>query len=581
MGSCSVISAESKHADSRSFLLVCAGLVLLVAVVYWRVSGFPFMGIDDIVYVVENPNIREGLTTRTFLWAFAPTYQVANWHPLTWLSLLLDYQISGLDPGAFHFTNLVLHAAAVLLLFVALHKMTGFVWRSAFVAALFAIHPVRVESVAWISERKDCLSAPFWMLTILLYVRFARKPTRGSYALVLVVFALGLMAKQMLVTLPLVLLMLDYWPLGRIAPTNENATSAKTLRRLVIEKVPMLVMSVAAGVMAVWAQTVGGSIRGIQEYPLGVRAANAPVSYLVHLGKAVWPKDLAVFYPHPGTTLPVWQVVGSAVALVCITALAVAVRKKRPYVLVGWLWYLVTLFPMIGMMQSGTQALCDHHTYIPVIGVFIAIAWVVPEVFARGSVAAHAAVSAAAVIIVAALAVAAYVQVGYWRDDVTLFSRAIKAVSRNYYAEDALGVALDRLGRTDEAIRHYNEALRIRPEYFNAHYNLASLLTKQGKSDEALPHLQAAVRIEPRDSKARTDLGKLLIEKGRLPEAERQLRIAIRLQPTNHLAHNNLGAVFMRQGRVEEGIRHFERAVELDPGNPSYWTNLENARAYQ
>lgn len=587
-------ASKSRRADRR-VPAICVALALLTAAVYWQVTDFGFLSMDDTEYVTLNPKLENGLTVDSVIWAFKPTYKVANWHPVTWLSLLLDYSLNGLDPSGYHLTNLILHVVSALLLFAGLNRMTGALWRSAFVAALFALHPLQVESVAWVSERKDVLSGLFWMLTLVLYVRYARGPSRSRYALVLIVFALGLMAKQMLVTLPLVLLLLDYWPLRRIGPASSGRSPDRPdggrvgIRPLLIEKTPMLVMSAAAGAGAMWAQTAGRSIRGLEDFPLGVRAANALVSYLGHLIKIVWPTDLAAFYPHPGATLPEWQVVGSALALVCVTGLAVALAKRWPYVLVGWLWYLVTLLPMIGLMQSGEQAMCDHHTYIPLVGVFVATAWGVPDLIHRLLGGRNAglltlgriATACAAVAVLALLTALTYRQASYWRNDRALFEHAIRVTRGNYVAERALGDALARLGEDGEAKKHYRAAIRAKPEYADAHYNLAHLLLSQGRLKEAESELRSAVRLTPDAARVHTDLGAVLVMRGDFDGAETQFRTAIRLQPEDHKAESNLANILIRRGRIDEAITHLERAVQLAPDHTDYLSNLERAKELQ
>ena len=555
------------HRRDPSVYAVCAVLVLLTIAVFWQAVNFPFINLDDPRYVSENPVISQGLSAGSIAWALRPSYEVGNWHPITWLSLLLDHSLSGLDAGAFHLTNIILHAIAAILLFVVLNRTTRAIWRSAFVAVLFAIHPLHVESVAWVSERKDVLSGVFWMLTILAYAHWTAKPTIARYLLVVVSFALGLMAKAMLVSLPLVLMLLDYWPLAR-------SRGGLSPYRPVTEKLPLFVLSAASCVVTMVVQARGGAMESPESYGLGVRLANAAVSSGAYLWKMIWPANLAVVYPHPGTSLPVWQVAATAAVLVIVTLLVWALRVRRPYLLVGWLWYLITLVPVIGLVQVGVQGMADRYTYIPLIGVFIMIAWVVPDLVRH-----RLAVAAAAAAAVAALSFTAWKQVSYWRSDLSLFGRALEVTEDNYVAEHCLGVALAEIGEPGEAERHYRAALRLDPRYVNAHVNLAAILMSEGRSDEALPHLLAAVKCQPDHPFAHTNLGSILAEQNRLPEAERRFKRAIEVNPEDDVAHDYLGIVLARQGKIEEALEHFSEAVRLQPGNESYWNNYNRARA--
>ena len=413
-------------ASRRQVGVICVALVLLTLVVFWQTLDFSFVDLDDRAFVGSNPYVQQGLNWGSIRWALTSATS-GNWQPAVWLSYMLDYQVNGLDPQVFHLTNVALHVANTLLLFGILLSLTGLPWRSAFVAALFAIHPLHVESVAWVAERKDVLSTLFWLLTIWAYVRYVRGQNTARYIVVIAVFALGLMAKPMLVSLPIVLLLMDFWPLRRMA-------GKVRLRNLIIEKLPMLVLAAFSCGLTMWAQATGGAVQSLNDYPVGVRLANAGVAYVGYLAKMVWPRGLAVFYPHPGNTLPTWQVAGSYALLTALTALALLWARRRPYLLVGWLWYVISLIPVIGIVQVGAQAMADRYTYVPLIGIFIAVAWLVADLVGAprrvGLVAAAARTGLAvvAVSIIAALAVAAHSQVGHWRDTKTLFRHALRVI---------------------------------------------------------------------------------------------------------------------------------------------------------
>jgi len=540
------------HRSIRPEPLICLFLALATIAVYWQVAGFDFTNFDDNVYVTENPSLQAGLTPSSIPWAFTATYR-STWQPLVWLSYMVDYELAGLQPWLYHLTNLLLHTANVLLLFLVLSRMTGLPWRSAFVAALFGLHPLHVESVAWVAGRKDVLSTLFWMLTMWAYVRYAESPHLKKYFLVLLAFALGLMAKPMLVTLPLVLLLLDWWPLGRFAQAKrENPSGAAAAWQMVREKLPLFALAAGSGVITFFVQRKGGAVGSLELYPIGVRAANALVAYASYIAKTLWPQGLAAFYPHPGSTLPAWQVALSAFLLLSASVLALRVGRRRPYVLVGWLWYLITLVPVIGLVQIGGHAMADRFTYVPLIGLFIIAAWGIPDLLAwRGDRTAGAedarrtsVLAALGIIATLALAACAHVQVGYWRDSVTLFDHAVKVTRRNAVAHNNLGVALVERGELGKAVAHYREALRIKPRYVEAHCNLAIAAIKQGRLDEAIAHCWEALRIRPGDADA----------------------------------HNDLGVALAKQGKLHEALAHFSEALRLDPDKKSARANLARAK---
>lgn len=522
---------NSKTQNRRSNWLICLMLAAVTLAVYWRVAGFPTICFDDPFYVTYNPAVQAGLSAHSIGWAFR-AIQEGNWHPLTWISLMADSDIcraissifgtgnAAIHPGVDHAVNLILHILNVLLLFAVLQRMTGKRWRSAFVAALFAVHPLHVESVAWISERKDVLSTFFWMLTTWAYISYAQNPSAKRYAFVLLAFVLGLLSKPMLVSLPIVLLILDYWPLSR-------AQKAADLKPLVREKIPLFALSAAECVVTLYAQKAGGALGSLREYSLGMRIANACVSYMAYLLKMIAPRNLSVFYPHPLASLPIWQVILSAVALVGISILAIKLARRHPYLFVGWLWYVITLIPVIGIVQIGTQGMADRYTYVPLIGAFIAAAWGVGEALRNE----RRVIGLLAASVVAALAVSSYSQVGYWRDGISLFSHAVQIDPANPFAQANLGLSYGRAGDPRRAIICYEKALRLKPDYTMVDMNLGTLLAKLGHLKEAVGPLASAVRLDPSDAAARDCLGSVLAAQGKLRAAAAQFSKACRIDP--------------------------------------------------
>ena len=535
-------------------------LVLLVALAYLQVTENGFMtGFDDGVYVTGNAHVRAGLTLDGLRWAFT-TNHAANWHPVTWVSHMLDWQLYGSNPSGHHFTSLLLHAANTLLLFLLLCSMTGQARRSLFVAALFAVHPLHVESVAWIAERKDVLSTFFGLLTIAAYLRYVRVPRARRYLLALAAYVLSLLSKPMLVSLPFVLLLLDYWPLRR----------REAPRSLLLEKVPLIALALASCLVTLWAQHSGGTVISTAGIAVGVRAANAAVSCVDYIAKMLYPLRLAAFYPHPSTTLPAWQVVGS-VALVCAGfASALACAKRKPYVTVGWLWYVITLLPVVGLVQVGAQAMADRYTYVPLIGLFIALTWLAADAYAAmasrdGSSwrAAVPAVVGSAIVI--SLALHTFAEVRYWRNNETLFTRAIEVTRNNALAHYNLALDLQNRGRSADAARHYLAALRIDPKMARAHLNLGTVLLKEGCFEEAYEAFDAALELQPGSAGAYQGIAAALAGQGRAAESAECYREVTRIEPNNDLAHYNLGNALFRLGRLDEAAEEYHQAVRFNP----------------
>jgi tetratricopeptide (TPR) repeat protein len=527
-------------------------LIAACVIVYAPVSHFRFVMWDDPDYVLGNAHVARGLTWGGAGWAFTAT-DAANWHPLTWLSHMLDVQLYGMDAGPQHVTSLLLHILNTLLLFGALYRMTAAWGRSAFVAGLFAAHPLHVESVAWIAERKDVLSTLFWLLGMWAYVSYVRRPRASRYALVVLCFALGLMAKPMLVTLPFALLLLDYWPLGRTEP----------LARLVKEKTPLFALAAASSVVTLVAQQHAGAVKGFEKYSLGLRAANALASYFGYIAKTLWPARLAALYPMASSGLALRASLG-ALILVGVTFVAVHARRRRGYLLAGWLWYVGTLIPVIGLVQVGAQAMADRYTYVPLIGLFVMVAWGAQELAGKCRLAAWAPAGAAACALLAC-GVVARAQVGYWSDSNALWERALAVTAANAVAHNNLGAVLVKQGKNSEAIAHFTEALRIRPDYPDAENNMGMALLWDEKYGQAERYFRDALRNLPDYPDARNNLGKALMWQGRLDEAAQQLTEALRLLPDYADAENNLGMVLMSQGKLDEAARHFNAAIRIDP----------------
>jgi tetratricopeptide (TPR) repeat protein len=577
----------------RHRLAIPLGLALffLTVVVFTPVYGRDcrFITIDDDEYVVDNPHVNTGVSAANARWAFT-AFHSNNWHPLTWLSLQLDAQMHGLDPQVFHLSNVLLHAASAVALLAALWRMTGALWRSALVAALFAWHPLHVESVAWVAERKDVLSGLFWMLCLWAYACYAERPSLLGYAGVLLLYALGLAAKPMLVTLPCVLLLLDYWPLGRWRPGKHlPSLQQRSLQRLVVEKLPFFLLAGASSALTVSAQA--GVMKSMKTWPLWVRLGNAAEAYVRYLAKWLWPRDLSIFYPHPGRGISIVAIVGCCAVLVIITALVLWQGRRRPYLPVGWFWYVGTLVPVIGIVQVGLQAMADRYAYLPSIGLSLMLVWGAGDRVLAFRVPRPAAAFAAAVLLLACL-LTTCVQAGYWRDGVTVLEHAEAVSSPSATIEHCLGEALVKAQKDDAAAAHFQKALRLDANDMFAHQDLGTLFGRQAMAfgdqgnfpamlralDESLAHLSKAAELNPSSPEAHNFLGETLAvhhvslrdhdpqrAEQELRLAIEQLRIAIGLEPRYTAARVNLGKVFLTQGNVEQAIEEFKTALRIDP----------------
>jgi tetratricopeptide (TPR) repeat protein len=569
-------------------VLINLSLVLLTLAVFWQVRNHDFLNFDDNEYITENSQVQSGLNRDSIFWAFTTTH-VANWHPLTWLSHMLDFQLFGLNPGGHHFTSVIIHIFNTLLLFLVLKQMTGTLWRSAFVAALFALHPLHVESVAWISERKDVLSTFFWLLTMWAYGRYVERPGVSKYLLILLFLALGLMAKPMLVTLPFVLLLLDYWPLERFSLEQPDVATQpykfieekrSLSSRLLWEKAPFFVLVIASSFITFYAQQKGGAVIPVERLELPLRLANGLVSYVGYIFKMIWPQDLAAFYPHQGINLHMWQVVGAGLLLLAVSIAVIRTARSRPYLLVGWLWYLGTLVPVIGVVQVGGQAMADRYTYVPLIGLFIMIAWSIPDLLA-GWRYRRLALSLATGVLIPALMLGSWLQVRYWQNDITLFQHNLEVTTRNHVAHNILGAGLTNQGEIEEAVTHLETALRLAPQYAEAWYNLGIALAHLGKLEEAADHYDKAVQIQPKFAKAHNNLGNTLVRLGKVEEAITHYTEALQLKPKWAEVHNNLGNAMVVQWKIEEATAHYAKAVELKPDYADAHNNLAVALTRQ
>ena len=612
----------------------------MTLIVYGRMIDHGFISFDDDDYITANPVVRRGLTVDGLVWAFASPH-VYNWHPLTWLSHMADVQLFGLNAGGHHLVGLLLHTLNALILFLLLRKMTGALWQSGVVAALFALHPLHVESVAWAAERKDLLSTLFWLLTLGLYLRYVKHPGIRRTWLVCLCYAAGLMAKQMAVTLPFVLLLLDYWPLRRLSlipaapvggnperkagsvvqPQKQGERRPRTtggeniipplwsrISPLIWEKLPLFVLAAGASVLIYLIQTQTGIVKSTVEFPFPARLGNALVAYVAYLFKTVCPLHLAIFYPHPGTTLPLWQAAGAALLLAAITVSVL--RSTKPYLVVGWLWYLGTLVPVIGLVQVGIQGMADRYTYVPLIGIFIMAAWGIADLVAgwrsRKTVLVFAAAGG-----LAALTILTWLQVGTWRNNITLYSHAVEVTAGNYWAEYNLGLALMAEERDDEALPHFQEAVHLQPGYADAYLNIGVIQAKRGRLDDASANFGRVLELKPAHREALLNLSMALIRQGRVDEAAARLgelrrlrpddpeawfltgvlrgkgenpsaaesayREAIRLRPDFAEAHNNLGILLARQGQLDAAIAHFREALRISPDNREAKRNLDAA----
>jgi Flp pilus assembly protein TadD len=534
-------------------LIVYIFLVIVTIAVYWQVNQHNFINCDDPVYVTDNLHVQSGITLDGFRWAFSTTY-AEFWHPLTWLSLMLDYQFYGLNAGGYHLTNLILHILSTLLLFWLFNRMTKMVWRSAFVAALFALHPLHVESVAWIAERKDVLSAFFFMLTLCLYVYYTEKPDIKKYLLVLFCFACGLMSKSIVVTLPVILILLDYWPLNRFESKKENIVLWQLK-----EKIPFFVLSAVFTIITLYAQYRPTVIH----FPLSSRIANALVSFVVYLEKTFWPYDLAAFYPFVDP-LPAWQVVGAALLIILISVTVILMLRRSPYLFVGWLWYAIILLPVIGVIQINSQAMADRYTYLSLIGIGIMLSWGIPLLFQREDI-RKIILFPAGIAVIVILAVLSWHQCGYWENDVKLFNHILHSTKDNFLAHNNLGAALFKEGKFEAAINHYNKAIRIKPDIAVTYHNRASAYAKLGQYQRAVEDFSEAIRQKPDYAEAYYNRGTIYCILHQYSLAIIDYNQAVRIKPDYAEVYYNRGNSYAYLGQYSLAIADYGSAISLNP----------------
>jgi len=572
-------------------VMLCLLLVFAVWAVYGQLKNFDFIFFDDSLYVTQNPQVTAGLTFDSMHWAFIfkDSDYLTYWHPLTWLSHMLDVQLFGLNAGRHHQVNLFLHMANSLLLFLVFKRMTGARWQSAFVAALFALHPLNVETVAWVAERKNILSTFLWLLTMLAFVAYAEKPSFSRYLATLGLFLLGLMAKPMLVTLPFVFLLLDYWPLGRseILRINNLPSMIETqgtfikpvfprfkVSRLVVEKVPFLLISLAVVYLSSTSLNSFGSMITVERVPMLLRISNALVTYFKYIQKMIWPQSLIFFYPYPGN-VPLWQIASAFVFLGLTTLLIMRAIRKKPYLGVGWLWYLGTLVPVIGLVQAGLwPEMADRWAYVPLIGLFIMAAWGIPELLSRWRLKTIG-FSVLAGFVILSFSIVAWNQVRYWQNSIMLLEHALKVDKNNLVTHMAIAGVLEKDGRLDEAINHYAETLRIAPGYADGYVSMGIALAKQGKINDAKKYFFDALSRNPKLAPAYFNLGKVFADNNEPEEALTHYHAAIRIDPKFIEAYNNMGNILFKQGRMADAIRVYSDALKIDPENSMILNNLK------
>ncbi|MGD0232681.1 MAG: tetratricopeptide repeat protein [Syntrophorhabdales bacterium] len=565
-------------------------MTIATLLAFWQVTRGDFINYDDTVYITENTHIHNGLTIDGILWAFT-TGHATNWHPLTWISHMVDVDLFGLDPHGHHLMSLLFHIANTLLLFLVLHRMTKALWQSAFVAALFALHPLHVESVAWAAERKDVLSTFFWMLTMGAYCYYVERPSPRRYVPVLLFFALGLMAKPMLVTLPFVLLLLDYWPLGRLEqPANKPRAAAQqkgksgkkeiitkketrtpagrtyqwvSIGPLLREKIPLFLLVILSSMVTYGVQQKGGAVKSVEVFPLNARIENAFVSYAIYIEKMIWPHDLAIFYPYQGQWAS-WQVVGAVLFFLAVTMITLGAARRFRYLTVGWLWYAGTLVPVIGLVQVGNQAMADRYTYVPLIGLFIMAAWGIPELLGRWRYREKALI-ASSIVALSCCFVVTWTQVGYWRNEFTLFGRALKVTENNYVAYNNRGAAYEAHGDHGQAIADYDRAIGINPAYARACYNRGNAYAALGNQKQAIADYDRAIGINPAYALAYYNRGNAYAALGTYDRAIADYGRAIECSPGLELAYNNRGNAYAALGDRKRAIEDYDKATEINP----------------
>ncbi len=573
-----LLSFEEEIGKKYGKLLVCLLLTAAVVLIYRQTLDYEFIDYDDISYVTENHHVKAGLTAEGLRWALTDI-STGYWHPLAWLSHMLDGQLFGANPGGHHLTSILFHAANSFLLFVFFLQFTGELWKSAFVAALFAVHPLNVESVVWVAERKNVLSTFFWLAAMISYGRYAKRPGIRRYLTVIVLFTFGLMAKPMAVTLPFALLLLDYWPLRRLAgfdpagrdPSPPGVVYADVMK-LIAEKIPLFTLAAAASVLTYMAGKMSGALVSIEFVSLKSRLINASLSYAVYIGKMFWPRDLSVFYPYGGAVTYL-QIVLTLLLIIVLTLLALSARRKVPALLTGWFWFMGTLVPVIGLVQAGGQAMADRYAYIPFIGLFVMIAWGIPPLFS-GLTYRKTLLAPLTAVILVMLSFFSWKQAAYWQNSVTLFTHAIKVTKSNVLAYNNLGAAQAKRGMFEEAVEQYRQALQIKPGYIEALNNMGLSLMAQGKPEEAAAAYLKALQLKPDYADAHNNMGIILSRQGRLEEAKAHYNKALFLKPDYADARNNMGCALAEEGKHIEALPYFLEALRLRPDDAQIHYNI-------
>jgi tetratricopeptide (TPR) repeat protein len=568
----------------------CIFLVSVTLGIYYQTSDYEFINFDDPSYIINNQHVNSGLNIYNITWAFTSIH-ASNWHPVTWLSHMLDVQLFGLDPKGHHLVNVVFHLINTLLLYFLLFETTKEHWKSSFVAALFALHPLHVESVAWIAERKDVLSALFFFITLNLYYWYVRRPSISRYILAFSAFSIGLMSKPMLVTLPFVLLLMDYWPLQRVSfvKTNTNIPTITEIKnqkslllKITLEKLPFFAFSVVSSIITYYAQSRGGAVAKIKLVPISFRFVNALVAYVNYIFKMIWPHNLSVIYPLPDT-ITILKGLTTGLFLTVISTISIRMARRHPYLIVGWLWYIGTLVPVIGLVQVGRQSMADRYTYLPLIGLFIIAAWGIPSIVQKGRY-RNSILSIMSVLFLLTYSLFTWFQLGYWKNSVTLFRHATQAVANNYAAYNLLGGTYSHLDMPDEAISNFSEVLRIYPDDEEAITGIGIALTKKGDLEGATSYFRKAVYLEPNSAECQSNLGFALSQQGQVEDGIRHLLEAVRLQPGNPKnaeIHFHIGTSFAALGKIDQSIDHFVKAIRIKPDFVESHYNLGVAFAKQ
>jgi Flp pilus assembly protein TadD len=547
----------------RYKLLICIFLAIATLAAFWQVQHNDFISYDDEVYVTENPYVKNGLTWKNIGWALTATV-ATNWHPITWLSHMLDYELYGLNPSGHHLTSLLIHIANTILLFLVFSRMTGALWKSSFVAALFALHPLHVESVAWVAERKDVLCTFFWIMSLWAYGQYVRRRGVINYFWLILFYTLGLMTKPMLVTLPFVLLLFDYWPMARFASPGlrRQMPGDRNLMALIWEKIPLFILSAISSAITIFAQQAGGAVASLDSIPFKIRAVNAFISYLRYLGKMIWPRKLAVFYPYQDW--PIEYAFMAGLLMVGTTVVIIRAARSHPYLLTGWFWYLGTLFPVIGLVHAGSQSIADRYTYIPLIGIFIMVTWGISNVSKLLRHRNIVLVLLSTVVLVACM-ICSWFQVRYWQNTATLFNHALNVTRNNGVAYLNLGYDLHKQGRLNDAMNYYSKSLEVDPYAQNAHNNIGFILAEQGKVTQAIDHYHAELRLFPKNANAHNNLANALFRQGQMVDAALHYREALRINPDHKNAHYNFGNLLLSQGDLEDAMTHTAEAIRIDP----------------